>query len=199
MSDILKGGRVSGLEEGALKFISSVEWDVKILKHVLDINKAHIIMLIERGIIPGGEGSKILEVLLELDSDFPLKSKSDVEDIHVLVEEEVIRRVGMDVGGNINIAKSRNDQVATAIRMALREEILSIMGAALALQESLLEVAGKNTDTIIPGYTHLQPAQPITLAHYLLAQFDALQRDLERLLDAYKRVNLCPMGAGALA
>ncbi|MEM2321460.1 MAG: argininosuccinate lyase [Candidatus Bathyarchaeia archaeon] len=197
MSGVLKGGRVAGLKEDALKFVSSVKSDVKILKYVLDVNKAHIIMLIEGGIIPKDDGLRILNVLLELDESFPLRS--DVEDVHVIVEEEVIRRAGMDVGGNINIAKSRNDQVATAIRMALRDEILGILDAALALQESLLEVAEKNIDVIIPGYTHLQPAQPTTFAHYLLAQFDALQRDIERLLDAYRRANLCPMGAGALA
>lgn len=197
MSEVLKGGRVAGLKEDALKFISSAKHDVKILGYVLDVNKSHVVMLIERGIISKEDGSRILNALLELDESFPLRS--NVEDIHVIIEEEVIRRAGMDVGGNINIAKSRNDQVATAIRMALRDEILSILDAALALQESLLEVAEKNIDVIIPGYTHLQPAQPTTFAHYLLAQFDALQRDLERLLDAYRRVNLCPMGAGPLA
>lgn len=197
MSEVLKGGRVPGLREDALKYVSSVEHDIKILKHVLDVNKAHVIMLIERGIISKEDGSKILAALLEMGEGLPIRP--DAEDIHVIVEEEVIRRVGMDVGGNINIAKSRNDQVATAIRMKLREEVLSILDAVLALQESLLEVASKSIDVIIPGYTHLQPAQPTTFAHYLLAQFDALKRDVERLLDAYRRINLCPMGAGALA
>lgn len=197
MSGLLRGGRVTGLREDALRFISSVEHDLKILGHVLDINKAHVIMLIERGVISKDSGSRILKALLELDGS-PFV-RFDAEDIHVIVEEEVIKRVGMEVGGDINIAKSRNDQVATAIRMALREEIISIVDVVLSLQESLLEAAKRGIGTIIPGYTHLQPAQPTTLAHYLLAQFDALQRDLERLLDAYKRVNLCPMGSGALA
>ncbi|MEM2351637.1 MAG: argininosuccinate lyase [Thermoproteota archaeon] len=197
MSEILKGGRVAGLREDALKFVSSVEHDVKMLRHILDVNKAHVIMLIERDIISKEIGSKILYTLLEVSENLPIRS--DAEDIHVIIEEEVIKRAGMDIGGNINIAKSRNDQVAAAIRMALREETLSIIEAALTLQGSLLEVAGENIDVVFPGYTHLQPAQPTTLAHYLLAQFDAFQRDLERLLDAYKRINLCPMGAGALS
>jgi len=197
LSEVLRGGRVSGLKEDALKYISSIEHDKKIFEHVLDVNKAHVIMLMEKGIISGEDGSKILGALLELGENFSLRS--DVEDIHVLIEEEVIKSVGMDVGGNLNIAKSRNDQVATAIRMALRRDILGILEAALTLQESLLEIASKNINVVFPGYTHLQPAQPTTFAHYLLAQFDVLSRDLERLLNAYRRINQCPMGAGALA
>jgi len=154
-------------------------------------------MLIENRIINEEIGSKILGALSGLEDKFFLRS--DVEDAHMLIEEEVIKNVGLDVGGNLNLAKSRNDQVATAIRMALREELLNIMEATANLQEILMQLAERNTETIMPGYTHLQPAQPTTLAHYLLAQFDALERDLNRLMDAYKRVNLCPMGAGALA
>jgi len=197
LSEILKGGRVSGLREDALKYVSSIRYDEKILKHVLDVNKAHVIVLVERGIISKEDGSRILEALLTLDENPPFRL--DVEDIHVLIEEEVIKRAGIDVGGNLNIAKSRNDQVATAIRMALREEILGILEETLALQGSLLEVADKNINTVLPGYTHLQPAQPITFAHYLLSHFDALSRDLERIFNAYRHVNLCPMGAGALS
>jgi len=197
MSELLRGGRLLSSRIDVVEFTSSLKNDIRLLKHVININRAHIVMLIENKVIQAEYGSKILGALMGLEDKLTLKP--GVEDIHMLVEEKVIESVGMDVGGNLNLAKSRNDQVATAIRMALREEIIGAMEKIISLQEALLELAEKNIDAIIPGYTHLQPAQPTTFAHYLLAQFDTLGRSLERLFDVYKRVNLCPMGAGALA
>ncbi|MEM2400820.1 MAG: lyase family protein, partial [Candidatus Bathyarchaeia archaeon] len=197
MSELLRGGRLSGFKREIIEFTSSIKHDTRIIKHIVSINKAHSIMLMENRIIRAEEGSKILGALIDLENKLILRP--DIEDAHMLVEEEVIRRVGMEIGGNLNLAKSRNDQVATAIRMALREELIGIMELIISLQEALLSLAEKNMESIIPGYTHLQPAQPTTLAHYLLAQFDIFGRSLNRLLDAYNRVNLCPMGAGALA
>jgi argininosuccinate lyase len=121
------------------------------------------------------------------------------EDVHMAVEEAVLQQTGPEVGGNMHIAKSRNDQVATAIRMELRKNLIDLMLSVIQMQESLTETAEKNVETVILEYTHLQPAQPVTFAHYLLSRFDALDRDLQRLQDAYARVNLSPMGAGALA
>ncbi len=115
------------------------------------------------------------------------------------VEEAVLAETGPEVGGNLHLAKSRNDQVITAIRMALRSELLIIMQQVLNMQMILLTSASKNTETIILAYTHLQPAQPVTFAHYLLSHVGALGRDLQRLQSVYERVNLCPLGAGALA
>jgi argininosuccinate lyase len=197
MSDLLRGGRLAPSRREIIEFASSIKIDEKILRHIVDINKAHVIMLIEKGIIGKGNGAKILDALLNLKDQ--LVTRLDVEDAHMLVEEEVIRKVGIDIGGNLNLAKSRNDQVATALRMELRKEILDLMELIVNLQESLLHLAEKNIETIIPGYTHLQQAQPTTFAHYLLAQFDILERNLWRLIDAYRRINLSPMGAGALA
>jgi len=197
MSELLRKGRLTSARKDVVEFTSSIEDDKKILKSVVNINKAHVMMLIEEGIINRNEGKKILEVLANLDKGIELKP--DLEDVHMAVEEEVIKAVGKDVGGNLNLAKSRNDQVATAIRMNLREELLSLIESTLWLQEALIQKSEENLDTIIPGYTHLQPAQPITFAHYLLAQFDALARSLKRIEEAYDRVNQCPMGAGALA
>ena len=128
-----------------------------------------------------------------------LKMESSSEDVHMAVEEAVLEETGPEVGGNLHIAKSRNDQVTTAIRMELRKSLLDIMQAIVTFQENLAETAGKHVKTVILEYTHLQPAQPVTFAHYLLSRFDALDRDLQRLQGAYDRVNLCPMGAGALA
>ena len=115
------------------------------------------------------------------------------------VEEAVLAKTGPEIGGNLHIAKSRNDQVTTAIRMALRNELLKIMQRVIDMQQSVLETATKHTQTIILEYTHLQPAQLVTFAHYLLSYFDALGRDIERLQASYGHVNLCPLGAGALA
>jgi argininosuccinate lyase len=115
------------------------------------------------------------------------------------VEEAVLAETGPEVGGNMHVAKSRNDQVTTAIRMTLRNELQVIMQEILEMQQNMLDAAAKHLDTIILEYTHLQAAHPVTYAHYLLSQYDALDRDLQRLLGAYERVNLSPLGAGALA
>lgn len=197
MSDLLRGGRLAPSRKEIIEFASSMKSDEKIIRHIIDINRAHVIMLVEKEIIDKSDGSKILGVLLGLkEKTVP---RLDVEDAHMLVEEEVIGKVGLEIGGNLNLAKSRNDQVATAIRMELRIEILNLMEMTIDLQESLLHLAEKNIEAIIPGYTHLQQAQPTTFAHYLLAQFDVLERNLWRFIEIYRRINLSPMGAGALA
>ena len=196
MSKILHGGRISSLRKDVAKFTSSIKDDVKLSKAVIDINKAHVIMLMEQKIIKWSDGAKLLEALTK-HADIKLDPSS--EDVHMAVEEAVLKEVGWEAGGNLHIAKSRNDQVATAIRMELRKNLLSLMLSVVQMQESLAEMAEKHVKTVILEYTHLQPAQPVTFAHYLLSHFDALERDLQRLQGTYERVNLCPMGAGALA
>jgi len=153
-------------------------------------------MLMEQKIIQWQDGASILKVLQKLSN---VKLDPSAEDVHMAVEEAVLKDAGPEVGGNLHIAKSRNDQVATAIRMQLRKELVALMLQVLQMQESLLETACKHVDTVILEYTHLQAAQPVTFAHYLLSHVQALGRDLDRLLGAYDRVNLCPLGAGALA
>jgi argininosuccinate lyase len=197
MSDLFRKGRLESVRKDVVEFTSSVKEDEKLLKHVVDINKAHVIMLIEKNILDKDDGKKILGALTNLDKEMEMSPK--LEDVHMAVEEEVIKVVGDGVGGNLNLAKSRNDQVATAIRMNLRLELLSLIEVILQLQEALIQKSEENLETIMPGYTHLQPAQLVTYAHYLLAQFDALERNLQRFEEAYNRVSRCPMGAGALA
>ena len=175
---------------------SSRKDDARLADAVLAINKAHVAMLMEQKIIQWQDGAKILSALQKQDSK---KLDPNAEDVHMAVEEAVLAETGPEVGGNLHIAKSRNDQVTTAIRMALRNELLNIMQQIVDMQQSLLETASKHTETIILEYTHLQPAQPVTFAHYLLSHVDALGRDLQRLQGAYEHVNLCPLGAGALA
>jgi len=196
MSKILHGGRIGSMRKDVAKFTSSIKDDVKLLKAVVAINKAHVVMLAEQKIIKQADGAKLLAALTK-HADMKLDASS--EDVHMAVEEAVLKEVGWETGGNLHIAKSRNDQVATAIRMALRRNLLSLMTSVIQMQESLVVTAEKHTKTVILEYTHLQPAQPVTFAHYLLSYFNALERDLQRLQETYARVNLCPMGAGALA
>ncbi|MGD6851093.1 MAG: argininosuccinate lyase [Candidatus Bathyarchaeia archaeon] len=193
---MLHGGRLGDVRGDVAKFCSSRKDDARLAEAVLAINKAHVAMLTEEKIIKQQDGAKILCALQKLDS---AQLDPNAEDVHMAVEETILAQTGPEVGGNLHIAKSRNDQTATALRMALRTEILTVMAETLGMQQALLEVAAKHTDTIILEYTHLQAAQPVTYAHYLLSHFDALGRDLQRLQSAYERVNLCPLGAGALA
>jgi len=187
---------LSSLREDVAKFTSSRKDDERFAVAVVDINKAHVVMLMEQKIIPWQDGANILKALRKLSN---VKLDPSAEDIHMAVEDAVLNETGPEVGGNLHIAKSRNDQVATAIRMQLRKELVTLMLQVLQMEESLLETAAKHVDTIILEYTHLQAAQPVTFAHYLLSYVQALERDLDRLQGVYKRVNLCPLGAGALA
>jgi argininosuccinate lyase len=196
MSKLLRGGRLSPVREDVAKFISSMKDDVRLAKAVIDINKAHVVMLTEQKIIKQADGAKLLQALAKCSS---AALDAAAEDVHMAVEEAVLKEAGEVVGGNLHIAKSRNDQVATAIRMELRNELLGLMRAVSHVQDHLAEVAEEHVNTVILEYTHLQPAQPVTFAHYLLSHCAALERDLQRLQSAYARVNLCPLGAGALA
>jgi len=180
-----------------VKFTSSIKSDRKLLKSVIKINEAHMAMLMEQKIIEWSNGVRLLQALSELESK--MKLKPSLEDVHVALEEEVNKKVGQETGGNLHVAKSRNDQVSTAIRMELRENLLDLMVSVIKLQEALTKLAEKHVRTVVPGYTHLHPAQPVTFAHYLLSYMDMLERDLHRLEETYQRGNLCPMGAGALA
>ncbi|MCW4009881.1 MAG: argininosuccinate lyase [Candidatus Bathyarchaeota archaeon] len=196
MSKILHGGRLGQMRIDVSKFTSSIEDDARLLNAVVAINKAHVVMLTEQEIIPKADGAALLDAL-EKASDLTLDSS--MEDVHMAVEEAVLKEAGAEAGGNLHIAKSRNDQVATAIRIQLRNELLTLLRSLTHVQEHLVEVAEDHVETVILEYTHLQPAQPVTFAHYLLSYVDALERDAQRIQSAYTRVNQCPLGAGALA
>ena len=196
MSKLLRGGRLSPVREDVVKFTSSMKDDARLAKAVIDINKAHVIMLIENKIIKASDGVTLLQALVKCAKS---KLNSSAEDVHMAVEEAVIKEAGDVVGGNLHIAKSRNDQIATAIRMELRNELLNLMRAISHVLGHLAEVAKDHLQTVVLEYTHLQPAQPVTFAHYLLSHMAAFERDLQRLQGSYARVDLCPLGAGALA
>ncbi len=197
MSSILRSGRLAATRKDVVNFISSFHEDLRISRPTVLINEAHVLALRRAKIIRTMEAHKILKALQKIEQKIP--HRKGVEDIHILIEEYVTRQAGEDVGGRMHIAKSRNDQAATAIRMTLRGEILEVFNAILSLESALLRLSKRHVKTLFPGYTHLQPAQPITFAHYLLANGDSIIRDAQRLIEAYSRVNLCPMGAGALA
>jgi len=197
MTNILRGSRVKRSNKRANDFISSIGFDSPIAKHVVSINMAHMLALVSSGEVTPEVGSACLDFLQGLPAVLELDPST--EDVHHMVEQHAIREIGMETAGFLNFGKSRNDQVATAVRMETRERILQIVAALSDLQVSLSRQMKRHRTAIMPGYTHLQHAQPVTLSHHLQSYFDALQRDIERLIDAYARVNRSPMGAAALA
>lgn len=185
----------------ASEYISSMVADARIFYSVVQVNLAHIIMLAERRIITEQDAAAILRALYEIHEHGieMLDLRPELEDIHMAVEEFVIKATSEEVGGKLNTAKSRNDQVATAIRLTLRKGLLDVEKRLLELVDALVALAEKNTDVIMPGYTHLQVAQPTTFAHWLAAHASAILRDVERIERAYDAANFCPMGACAFA
>ncbi len=195
-----KGRFEKEMEASASSYTDSLEEDVRLFKPVVQINMAHTIMLADRGIISKPDSSKILKSLLNLyNTDVAkLDMSPEFEDIHMVVEEFVIKEAG-EVGGKMHTAKSRNDQVAGAIKIALRDEVLKVQENLIELVNSLLSQSEKNLNTLMPGYTHTQIAEPTTFAHYMAAHSAALLRDIKRLDDAYESLNSCPLGACAFA
>jgi len=195
MVDLLRGRRLEDIDSLALDYTSSIKRDTPLLKPVVAINKAHIVSLFEAGLL---EKEKASQILKALDIEQGTQLNAEVEDVHMFVEQMVKEKVG-EVGGFLNLGKSRNDQVASAIRIAVRESILDLITSLINLINVLQLKAAENSDKIIPSYTHLQVAQPITAAHWLLAYGDMLKRDIDRLFQNYERVNSSPMGAAACA
>jgi argininosuccinate lyase len=195
--DILRGDRLGKPTAEATDYTTSIAADVNIIKPVIEINKAHVVMLIEQKIVAESEGALLLHALDKLDPN--MKLDPSLEDVHMNIEAEITKIVGENIGGKLHTAKSRNDQVATAIRITLRQYLLEITKNLIELRRTLLKRCVEHLNMIMPGYTHLQHAQPVTLAHHFLAHHDAIERDTIRLMNSYQRINLCPMGAAALA
>lgn len=182
------------------EFTSSINIDNKLYKYDIAGSIAHAKMLSQCGIIKKKEAERITQTLKEIEEDIE-KGKVDFsqkEDIHLAIEEELIKREG-EIGEKLHTARSRNDQIALDERLYLRQEISETIDLISIFQGTLLGIAEKNLKVIMPGYTHLQYAQPIFFSHHLLAYFWMLERDRERLRDCYGRVNVMPLGAGALA
>jgi len=180
-----------------LDYVSSLNDDVEIAYYDIIGSQAHTIMLYENKIISKKDVKKILKGLEDLKKE-KFEKKSDSEDIHELIESLLIERIGIDTGGKMHTARSRNDQVALDIRMKIRDDINIICQCLLDTIKSLVQLAKKHQETIVPLYTHLQQAQVGLFSHYLLAYGDALFRDLDRLYATYGRVNENPLGAGPI-
>ncbi|MBO5945046.1 MAG: argininosuccinate lyase [Clostridia bacterium] len=201
MEKMWAGRFLKTLDKTADDFNSSIHFDKKLYKHDIKGSMEHAAMLAGVGILTPAELSLILgglsEILSELEAG-ELEFDMDAEDIHMFVEAELTRRIG-DAGKKLHTARSRNDQVALDLRLYMRDEALDVIDLLKKLIGALLTVAKANVETIMPGYTHLQRAQPITFAHHLLAYCMMFMRDTTRLMDALLRMNYSPLGSSALA
>jgi len=199
---LLWGGRFKKpLAEEALKFSSSFSVDKRLWKQDILGSIAHAIMLGKTGIVDASEAEVLVKGLVALMRDIEsgkVALEGLDEDIHSFVERKLREYVG-EVAGKLHTARSRNDQVATDFRLWCRDAVKQLAEGILKVQQALVEQAKRHIDTLLPGMTHLQHAQPVRLAHHLLAHFWALQRDLERLKDLLPRINTSPLGAAALA
>lgn len=198
----LWGGRFSKSTEKLVdEFNASIYFDKKLYSHDIHGSIAHAKMLGKCNIISEDESLTIIKGLKGILEDIEkgsIEFKVEYEDIHMNIEKILTDRIG-DVGKKLHTARSRNDQVAVDMRLYLKEEILNICGLLKNLLVNLLEISKNNVDTIMPGYTHLQRAQPITLAYHLMAYFQMFKRDYLRLTDCLDRMDFLPLGAGALA
>ena len=202
MADMMWAGRFSKqVDEGVNAFNSSIAFDGRMYRHDIQGSIAHATMLGDCGIIPKQDSLEIIgglkEILADIDSG-KLELDPNAEDIHMFIEAELTKRLG-DVGKRLHTARSRNDQVAVDLRLYLRDEIKEVQSLVVELIKTLINMAKEHTETVMPGYTHLQRAQPVTLAHHLMAYVWMLLRDLGRFADASKRMDYCPLGCGALA
>ena len=182
-------------------FNASIGFDIQLLEFDLTGSQAHARMLAHCGIIEAAEAESICTGLEQIRQEYrggQFQPGISEEDVHYAVEHRLVELIG-DTGKKLHTARSRNDQVATDLRLYLRDRIDRIHAALKEFQAVLLDLADRHITTLIPGYTHLQRAQPVSLAHHLLAYFEMAQRDIERLLDVRRRTNRCPLGSGALA
>lgn len=198
----LWGGRFTKeTDKLVYNFNASISFDQKFYKQDIQGSIAHVCMLGKQGILTKEEMQDIVRTLDEICKDVEsgkLKITDEYEDIHSFVEANLIDRLG-DTGKKLHTGRSRNDQVALDMRLYTRLEVLYTDELVRDLLQELLKIMEENTETIMPGFTHLQKAQPVTLAHHVGAYFEMFKRDRSRLADAKKRLNLCPLGSGALA
>ncbi len=202
MADMMWAGRFSKqVDDTVNAFNSSIAFDGRMYRHDIQGSIAHATMLGDCGIISKEDSLEIIgglkEILADIDSG-KLELDPSAEDIHMFVEAELTKRLG-DIGKRLHTARSRNDQVAVDLRLYLRDEIKEISSLTVKLVKTIISIAKEHTETVMPGYTHLQRAQPITFGHHLMAYVWMLLRDLDRLRDAARRMNYSPLGCGALA
>ncbi|MBI3191907.1 MAG: argininosuccinate lyase, partial [Pedosphaera parvula] len=198
---VSRSGRFAG-GPGAdvAQFTESISFDWRLWRHDIAGSKAHAAMLRKIGLLKPAELRAIQQGLDAIATEIEVgrfKWRMELEDVHMNIEAELTKRV--PAGAKLHTGRSRNDQVALDLRMWLRDEIIDLAGELRSLQGALVDLGARNHAAVIPGYTHLQRAQPVPLAHHLLAYVEMIQRDYLRLLDCFTRVNVCPLGSGALA
>ncbi len=194
-------GKLSRADKQAQNYVASIPFDRRLYRQDIEGSIAHARMLAKQGIIAKSEAETIIKRLTSIRKEIErgkFQFKTELEDIHMNIEARLFEKIG-DVAGKLHTARSRNDQIALDLRLLVKEEISKTIDKIKALQASLVELAKANKDVIMPGYTHLQQAQPILLAHHLLAYFDMFQRDKERFHDCLGRTDVLPLGSGALA
>ncbi len=196
------GGRFSEATDAFVeRFTASIGFDYRLYHHDINGSIAHATMLAKVGVLTDAERDQIIAGLEEIRAEIVAGKFTwsiSLEDVHMNIEALLTQRIGI-TGKKLHTGRSRNDQVATDIRLYMRDEIDAIAKELTRLQQGMLQLADANTDTIMPGFTHLQTAQPVTFGHHILAWFEMLQRDYGRLLDCRKRMNYLPLGAAALA
>ncbi|MEP7296603.1 MAG: argininosuccinate lyase [Burkholderiales bacterium] len=189
------------MSELVKRYTASVEFDQRLWQADITGSLAHAEMLSAQGIISADDRAAIERGMAQIRAEIEAGTfewKLDLEDVHLNIEARLTQLVG-DAGKRLHTGRSRNDQVATDVRLWLRDEITAIGGLLTELQRALVEVAEKNADVILPGFTHLQVAQPVSFGHHLLAYVEMFARDAERMGDVYRRTNRLPLGAAALA
>ncbi len=198
----LWGGRFTKeTDKMVYDFNASIRFDKRLFRQDIQGSTAHVTMLAKQGILTDEERDVILKGLQSIQEDVDagrLEIDEKYEDIHSFVEANLIERVG-DAGKKLHTGRSRNDQVALDMRLYTREQVLTVDEKLKGLLQVILSVMEENLETYMPGFTHLQKAQPITLAHHYGAYFEMFKRDRQRMADIYRRMNYCPLGAGALA
>jgi argininosuccinate lyase len=200
-SPVSRSGRFAReVSDDVAQFTESISFDWRLWRHDILGSMAHAEMLHKIGVLKKNELHAIVRGLDQIGKEIragKFKWKPALEDVHMNIEAELTKRI--PAGAKLHTARSRNDQVALDMRMWLRDEITLLLGDIANLQRALVSLGEKNADVLIPGYTHLQRAQPVYLAHHLLAYVEMLERDRGRLRDCYHRANVCPLGSGALA
>ncbi len=198
----LWGGRFTGnISELAWNFNASISFDQRFLEKDVEGSTVHARMLAKQGIISQEECRSITDGLAGILRDVregSLEITDKYEDVHSFLEANLIERIG-DAGKKVHTGRSRNDQVALDMRLYARDEVKEVSGLLKKMLQTLLQIMKDNTETYMPGFTHLQKAQPVTLSHHVGAYFEMFKRDAQRMKDIYERMNYCPLGAGALA
>jgi argininosuccinate lyase len=197
----IRGRFKKPLAKSVIRYTASLPFDWRLYPYDIAGSIAHAKMLAKKGIISPKEAATIVKGLSSVQKEIEqgkFQFKPELEDIHMAIESRLMEKVGK-VGGKLHTARSRNDQVALDLRLFARDAILSTVGGLRELQGAIVSLAEANKKVVIPGYTHLQPAQPVLLAHHLLAYFEMLQRDVDRFGDCLVRTDVLPLGSGALA